>query len=131
MAKMVHVMIRVLEEKRSLDFYSKGFGLTISHRLDFDDFSLIYLRNKNSDMEIELTINKSRTDTYSLGDGYGHIAFCIDDLSKMHTSLETLGLEPTAIKEFAPDDKLLARFFFVTDPDGYKIEVLQRHGHYQ
>tara|TARA_R110002060_G_scaffold78357_1_gene91408 strand:- start:6180 stop:6575 length:396 start_codon:yes stop_codon:yes gene_type:complete len=131
MAKMVHIMIRVLEEKRSLDFYNKGFGLTISHRLDFDDFSLIYLRNKNSDMEIELTINKSRTEPYSLGDGYGHIAFCIDDLSKIHASHETLGLEPTDIKEFTPDDKLLARFFFVTDPDGYKIEVLQRHGHYQ
>jgi lactoylglutathione lyase len=131
MSKIIHVMIRVLEEKRSLVFYNKGFDLTVSQRLDFDDFSLIYLRNSNNDMEIELTVNKERTMPYSMGDGYGHIAFCVDDLPTIHTSLESLGFEPTAITEFAPDEELLARFFFVTDPDGYKIEVLQRNGHYQ
>ena len=42
-----------------------------------------------------------------------------------------LGLEPRDIVEFKPNEQLLARFFFVQDPDGYKVEVLQRHGHYQ
>ncbi len=46
MARMHHSMIRVLEEQRSLAFYEKAFGLTPCHRLDFDDFSLIYLRNE-------------------------------------------------------------------------------------
>jgi lactoylglutathione lyase len=41
------------------------------------------------------------------------------------------GYEPAAVKEFKRGDELLARFFFIQDPDGYKIELLERHGHYQ
>ena len=48
-----------------------------------------------------------------------------------HSRIEGLGYAPTAIKEFYRDGALMARFFFLTDPDGYKIEVLMRHGRYQ
>jgi lactoylglutathione lyase len=56
---------------------------------------------------------------------------CVDDLDFEYDRLKALGIEPTDIVEFSPSNSLLARFFFVTDPDGYEIEVLQRHGHYQ
>ena len=56
---------------------------------------------------------------------------CVDDIDSEHQRFNELGLNPTDIVTFAPDDNLLARFFFVSDPDGYEIEVLQRHGHYQ
>ncbi len=46
-------------------------------------------------------------------------------------ALSTLGLNPNPVKEFFREGSLLAKFFFVTDPDGYKIEVLQRHGRYK
>lgn len=131
MAKAIHSMIRVLDEKRSLDFYGKGFGLKSAGRLDFDTFTLNYLRNEEADFELELTVNKERGEAYDLGEGYGHIAFCVDDLDAEHARFTALGLNPRKIVEFSRDGALLARFFFVADPDGYQIEVLQRHGRYR
>jgi lactoylglutathione lyase len=131
MPKIIHTMIRVLDPERSIKFYSEGFGFSISHRLDFDDFSLIYLRNLENDFEIELTHNFSRSEPYTHGDGYGHYAFVVDDLESIQNKLEILGYKPLPIKEFKKDGELLARFFFVQDPDGYKIEVLHTGGHYQ
>jgi lactoylglutathione lyase len=131
MAKIIHAMIRVLDLDQSKLFYQQAFGLTPSHELDFEDFALVYLRNEENDMEIELTLNKGETTPYTHGSGYGHVAMCVDDLDFEYDRLKVLGIEPTDIVEFSPSNKLLARFFFVTDPDGYEIEVLQRHGHYQ
>jgi lactoylglutathione lyase len=130
MAKAIHMMIRVLEETRSVDFYSRAFGLETADRFDFDDFTLVYLRNGAADFEVELTVNKGRTEPYALGDGYGHVAFAVDDLDAEHARLASLGINPNPIKEFHRGGSLMARFFFVQDPDGYKIEVLQRHGRY-
>ena len=130
MAKIIHTMIRVLELDRSVNFYQQAFGLTPSHELDFEDFALVYLRNDENDMEIELTLNKGETTPYTHGSGYGHVAVCVDNLDAEYQRFSELGFEPTDIVAFAPDDNLLARFFFVTDPDGYEIEVLERHGHY-
>ena len=129
-AKAIHMMIRVLEEKRAVDFYTRAFGLSVADRFGFDTFTLVYLRNKAADFEVELTVNHDRKEAYALGDGYGHIAFAVDDLAAEHARFEQEGLKPLAIKEFMREGKLLAKFFFVQDPDGYKIEVLQKHGRY-
>jgi len=131
MAKAVHSMIRVLDEARSVAFYSRAFGLAIADRLDFDDFTLVYLRNGEADFEVELTINKGRTEPYALGDGYGHLAVVVEDLDGEHARFTEAGFAPRRIVEFNRDGGLLARFFFVEDPDGYKIEVLQRHGRFR
>ncbi len=131
MAKAIHSMIRVLDEARSVDFYTRAFGLTIAQRLPFDGFTLVYLRNPEADFEVELTINHDRTVPYVLGDGYGHIAFVVEDLEAEHARFTDSGLNPQPIKEFFHEGELLAKFFFVADPDGYKIEVLQKHGRYR
>ena len=131
MAKAIHSMIRVLDEARSVDFYKRAFGLDVAQRLPFDGFTLVYLRNPEADFEVELTINHGRTEPYALGDGYGHIAFVVDDLDEEHARFTDAGLNPNPVKEFFHDGALLAKFFFVTDPDGYKIEVLQKHGRYR
>lgn len=131
MAKIIHTMIRVLDLEISKSFYHKAFELVPDYELDFESFALVYLRNKENDMEIELTLNKGETTPYTHGTGYGHIAVCVDDLEAEHKRFITLDIKPTDIVEFAPDNNLIARFFFVTDPDGYKIEVLQQHGHYK
>ena len=101
MAKAIHTMVRVLEEAKSVDFYNKAFALDVEDRFEFDGFTLVYLKNKENDFEVELTVNHGQ-----------------------------LGLSPTPVKEFHRDGALMAKFFFVQDPDGYKIEVLQRHGRY-
>jgi lactoylglutathione lyase len=131
MAKAIHSMIRVFDEARSVAFYREAFGLEPADRYDFDGFTLVYLRNPEADFEVELTVNKERAEPYDLGDGYGHIAFAVDDLDAEHARFEAAGLAPRKIVEFNRDGALLARFFFVADPDGYQIEVLQRHGRYR
>ncbi|WP_298835592.1 VOC family protein [uncultured Roseobacter sp.] len=130
MAKNIHSMIRVLDEARSVAFYDKAFDLKVADRLDFTDFTLVYLSNAESGFELELTINKDRTEPYDMGDGYGHLAVSVADLEAEHARFEAEGLAPRRLVTFAPDGKLVGRFFFVTDPDGYEIEVLERSGRF-
>ena len=131
MAKAVHTMIRVLDEARSTAFYKDVFGLDVVNRYPFDGFTLTYLGNAENDFEVELTINHDRTEPYAHADGYGHLAVVVDDLEAEHVRITKLGHTPGDIKEFNRDGALFAKFFFITDPDGYKIEVIQRHGRYR
>lgn len=130
MAKAIHTMIRVSDEARSVAFYQQAFGLHIAARLPFDSFTLVYLSNPEADFELELTINSGRTEPYDIGDGYGHLALSVADLEAEHTRLTAAGLAPRKIVEFAPAGEVIAKFFFIADPDGYQIEVLQRGGRY-
>ncbi len=130
MAKPIHSMIRVMDEARSVDFYQRAFGMTIADRYPFDTFTLVYLKSPQDDFELELTINHGRTDPYTHGTGYGHIAFVVPDVAAEQARFAAQGLNPEPVKEFHRDGALMARFFFVTDPDGYRIEVLQHHGRY-
>lgn len=131
MAKAIHGMIRVLDEKRSVEFYERGFGLKVADRIDFETFTLVYMSNGESDFELELTINKGVSEPYDLGKGYGHLAFSVDDLDGEHERFTAAGLAPRKIVELARDGRKLARFFFVGDPDGYQIEVLERGGRFK
>lgn len=131
MAKAIHSMIRVLDEARSTQFYDRAFGMAVADRFDFETFTLVYLRSPEADFELELTLNKDRSAPYEPGTGYGHMAFAVDDLEAEHARLTAAGLAPRDVKEFHRDGALLAKFFFVADPDGYQIEVLQRHGRYR
>ena len=131
MAKPIHSMIRVLNEARSVDFYQRAFGMLIADRFPFDSFTLVYLRAPEDDFELELTINHDRKEPYTHGQGYGHIAFVVPDAATEQARFAAEGLNPEPVKEFHREGALMARFFFVADPDGYRIEVLERHGRYR
>jgi lactoylglutathione lyase len=130
MAKAIHMMVRVLDESKSVDFYKNVFGLSVEDRFEFDGFTLVYLKNPENDFEVELTINHDQQDAYTHGTGYGHLAVSVDNVDAEHARVSELGVEPTPVKEFHREGALMAKFFFVQDPDGYKIEILQRHGRY-
>ncbi len=130
MAKMIHSMIRVLDEARAVAFYDRAFGLKVAQRLDFESFTLVYLSNAETGFELELTINKGRAEPYDRGDGYGHLAVSVEDVDAEHARLSAAGLAPRKLVDFAPGGEVIARFFFIADPDGYEIEVLQRGGRY-
>ncbi len=130
MAKAVHMMVRVLDMDRSIAFYEQAFGLGVANRFDFDSFELVYLRNEATPFEVELTSNKDRAEAYDLGDGYGHVAFTVDDLEAEHKRMQGAGVAVGDVKSLEHGGRTLAKFFFVTDPDGYKIEVIQRGGRY-
>lgn len=130
MAKPVHSMIRVRDEAASVAFYRGAFGLEVADRFDFDTFTLVYLRAPSSPFELELTVNKDRAQPYALGDGYGHLAVTVEDLDGEHARFERDGLAPGPLRDFRHDGRTLARFFFATDPDGYKIEVIEASGRF-
>jgi lactoylglutathione lyase len=130
MTRPIHMMIRAFDAERSLDFYRRAFDLKVTGRFAFDDFELIYLNDKPEAFEIELTVNRGRTKAYDLGDGYGHVAFVVDDIASERARFEREGLRPGPLKEMQRNGQPFARFFFVQDPDGYKIEVLQRSGRF-
>lgn len=130
MAKLVHSMIRVIDEARSIAFYEKAFGLKVAERLDFETFTLVYMTGEAVGFELELTINKGRTEPYVLGDGYGHLAVVVDDVEAEHARFAAEGLTIGKLVDFANGDVKVARFFFATDPDGYRIEVIQKGGRF-
>ena len=129
--KAVHMMIRVREEARSVAFYRDVFGLAVADRVDFETFTLIYMKNPEADFELELTVNKDRKDPYDLGSGYGHMAFVVDDLKREHLRLTLAGHTPKDIKQMTHNGQPFGEFFFIDDPDGYKIEVLKKAGRFR
>ncbi|MCA2486374.1 MULTISPECIES: VOC family protein [Vibrio] len=130
MTKMIHTMIRVRDLDRSLQFYRDALELEIKDQYVFDGFSLTYLANEETGFELELTHNHAQSEPYTHGSGYGHLAVSVDDIEQAHKRIKSLGIEAGDIKAFDHQQKHLATFFFVTDPDGYKIEFLQRQGRY-
>ncbi|EHR1162054.1 VOC family protein [Vibrio parahaemolyticus] len=130
MTKMIHTMIRVRDLDRSLQFYRDALELEIKDQYVFDGFSLTYLANEETGFELELTHNHDQIESYTHGSGYGHLAVSVDDIEQAHKRIKSLGIEAGDIKAFDHQQKHLATFFFVTDPDGYKIEFLQRQGRY-
>jgi lactoylglutathione lyase len=130
MSKFLHLMVRVESLDHSIAFYQDAFGMRESHRLDFDTFTLVYLRDPETGAEIELTLNKGTTTPYTHGTGYGHVAFAVDEIEAFRDRLLNQGMQPGDLKSLTHDGAIAARFFFITDPDGYKIEVLSREGHY-
>lgn len=131
MAKMIHSMIRVLDEARSIAFYRTAFDLEVADRLDFENFTLVYLSNAETGFELELTVNKGTSEPYDLGNGYGHLAVSVEDVDALHAKLTDAGYEPRKLVDFAPAGEVIARFFFIKDPDGYEIEVLRRGGRFK
>ncbi len=89
------------------------------------------MRGPDAPFEVGLTVNKGTTEPYSLGNGYGHVAFAVDDLEAERKRMLEAGLAPKDIKEMAHEGKPFGKFFFIEDPDGYKIEVLQKGGRFQ
>jgi lactoylglutathione lyase len=130
MARMIHSMIRVLDEARSLAFYGGAFGLEVADRYEFDDFTLIYLTDRESGFELELTVNKDQSEPYDLGRGYGHLAVSVADLGLARQTMLEKGMQPGEIRTLGHPSGFSARFFFVSDPDGYRIEVLERSGRF-
>ena len=121
--KMLHTCIRVMDLEKSLEFYKKALGLIETNRKDFPEhkFTLVYLSNEEGGYEIELTYNYD-SEGYDLGNGFSHIAVGVDNLEESRENHIALGYEVTDLKGL-PGEK--PHYYFVTDPDGYKVEVIR------
>ncbi len=119
----MHTCIRVLDLDKSIKFYEEALGLHIVSRKDFETFSLVYLADEGHNHEIELTYNVGQETPYEIGTGYSHIALNVSNIEEVHKHHENLGYTVTPIKKISAESNSI---YFVTDPDGYKIELIER-----
>ncbi|OJG80975.1 lactoylglutathione lyase [Enterococcus pallens] len=107
----------------SVKFYQDAFGFEESRRRDFPEaeFTLVYLTLPGDSYELELTYNYNH-EAYDLGNGYGHIAISSDDIQALHEKHQAAGFNVTDMKGLPGTDP---SYYFITDPDGYKIEVIR------
>ncbi|MGL4989708.1 MAG: lactoylglutathione lyase [Sarcina sp.] len=122
--KMLHTCIRVMDLEKSLNFYKDGLGLIETRRKSFPEykFDLVYLSTHIGGYEIELTYNYNPEEKYIIGNGFSHTAIGVDDLEEMRDKHIKMGYEVTDLKGL-PGEK--PKYYFVTDPDGYKVEVIR------
>ncbi len=121
--KIAHSMIRVKDIDQSLDFYKKAFGFHETRRKEKPDqkFDLVFLSDPDETIELELTYNYDH-EPYDLGNGYGHLALAVDDLEKSWSEHKDQGFNVT---ELSGLDNGKKNYYFITDPDGYKIEIVR------
>ncbi|NLW22532.1 MAG: lactoylglutathione lyase [Tissierellia bacterium] len=122
--KFLHTCIRVMDLEKSLKFYKEALGLRETKRMDFpeEEFTLVYLSDEKGEYEIELTYNYNPEKPYEIGNGFSHIALSVEDLEASRERHKEMGYEVTEIMGLPGKDM---RFYFVTDPDGYDVEIIK------
>ena len=124
--RYAHVCYRINDIDRSLAFYCEALGFKELKRYPIRDEAVnIYVAPEGSeDTPLELTFNYGRTEPYDVGTGYGHIAYHVDDLDGTLARLDAIGVQPEkppySIREGG------SRLCFVRDPDGYRIELIEK-----
>jgi len=126
--RFLHVMIRVLDLNKSIEFYCQHLGLDLLRKKDFSEgrFTLAFLGygDESDHTVIELTHNWDRTEPYPMGEAFGHLAIGVQDIYTICTELEEKGIEvPRKPGPMKGGKTVIA---FVRDPDGYMIEFIER-----
>jgi lactoylglutathione lyase len=128
MSRFLHTMIRVKDLEKSVDFYSRVMGMTELRRNEVPAgrYTLCFLgyAANPEQAEIELTYNWDQEGPYELGNGFGHIAVGMPDVAKACEDVRAAGGLVT--REAGPVKHGTTIIAFVQDPDGYKIELIQR-----
>lgn len=127
--RLLHTMIRVGDLEKSLAFYTDVLGMRLLRRKDYPDgrFTLAFVGYQDEDegAVLELTHNWD-TPSYDLGNGYGHVAIEVEDAYAACEKIKAKG--GNVVREAGPMMHGHTVIAFVEDPDGYKIELIQREG---
>jgi lactoylglutathione lyase len=127
--RFLHTMLRVMDLDKSIDFYTRLLGMKLLRRRDFPTgkFTLAFVAYGEGNpgaAEIELTHNWERKEPYEIGTAYGHIAIAVPDIYKTCERLAEEGVKiPRPPGPMAHGGSVIA---FIDDPDGYKIELIER-----
>lgn len=123
--RLLHTMIRVGDLQRSIDFYTRVLGMKLLRQKDYPDgkFTLAFVGygDERDNTVIELTHNWD-TDSYDMGNGFGHLAIEVDDVYGAAEAIRNSGGK--IIREPGPMNAGTTIIAFVEDPDGYQIELL-------
>ena len=124
--RYVHTCYRVLDLDRSIDFYKGKLGLELTREVPIGDDATNAFFSVPGDPEsrLELTLNHDQDEPYDLGTGYSHVAFAVEDLDALAQKFEEAGGVHFESKPHAMSSG--TRIFFVRDPDGYRIEFIER-----
>ena len=126
--RMLHTMIRVFDLKRSLDFYVGTLGMTLLRQKDYPDgkFTLAFVGfgPEEETAVIELTHNWDQKEPYQIGTGFGHVAMGVADIYATCEKLKAAGAKIT--RPPGPMKHGTTVIAFIEDPDGYKIELIER-----
>ena len=127
--RLLHTMMRVGDLDKSVDFYTRVLGMTLLRRNDYPEgkFTLAFVGYgpETEHAVIELTYNWG-VDKYDLGNAFGHIALEVDDAYAACDKIRAAGGK--VVREAGPMKHGSTVIAFVDDPDGYKIELIQRKG---
>lgn len=125
--RMLHTMLRVGDLDRSIDFYTNVLGMQLLRRKDYPEgkFTLAFVGygDESDHTVIELTHNWD-TSSYDLGNGFGHIALAVEDAAAACAAIRQRG--GNVVREAGPMKHGTTVIAFVEDPDGYKIELIER-----
>ena len=126
--RLLHTMIRVRDLERSIDFYTRLLGMKLLRRKDYPSgkFTLVFVGygDEAKNAVVELTHNWDQTEPYELGTGFGHLAIGVADVYGTCERLESEGVPiPRPAGPMKHGGSVIA---FVEDPDGYKIELIER-----
>jgi lactoylglutathione lyase len=125
--RLLHTMLRVGNLDRSIAFYTDLLGMKVLRRNDYPEgkFTLAFVgyENESEGAVIELTQNWD-TPSYDLGDAFGHLAIEVEDAYAACDKIKAQG--GTVVREAGPMKHGTTVIAFVTDPDGYKIEFIQK-----
>jgi lactoylglutathione lyase len=125
--RMLHTMLRVGDLDKSIAFYTEVLGMQLLRRKDYPDgkFTLAFVGygDESDHTVIELTHNWD-TGSYDLGNGYGHIALAVEDAAAACNEIKKRG--GNVVREAGPMKHGTTVIAFVEDPDGYKIELIER-----
>lgn len=125
--RLLHTMLRVGDMQRSIDFYTRVLGMTLLRTTDRPDqkYSLAFVGfGSNPDhAEIELTYNYG-VSSYEMGGAFGHLAIAVEDAAATCERVKAAG--GTVTREAGPVKGGTTVIAFLQDPDGYKIELIQR-----
>lgn len=129
--KFLHSMIRSFDVNKSMDFYTKLFGLKLSYKADLEDCTLYYLRDDITGVEIELTANFEKPENkYVNGEAFGHFAFKTDNFEEFTKKVNELGYkyiyEPFEVVLKGEKDVKKLKIAFIEDPDGNEIEIIEK-----
>jgi len=126
--QMLHTMLRVFDLEKSLDFYCNKLGMTLLRRTDYPsgEFTLAFVGygDEKTNTVIELTHNWGQKEPYTIGSGFGHLALGVPDIYGVCKVLEEAGVKiPRPPGPMKHGGSVIA---FIEDPDGYKIELIER-----
>ena len=126
--RLLHAMVRVKDLDASIDFYTRLLGMKLLRKKDFPGgkFTLAFVGYGSEDdhTAIELTHNWDQEEPYSHGSGFGHLAVAAPDIYGLCEELEAAGVNiPRPAGPMAHGGTVIA---FIEDPDGYKIELIER-----